>query len=329
MKKLSLLFLTFLLVLTSAVMPVNAQQARSYRGPIISPINAVYNTARRGDVITGTVQFTNDLEQDYTLNMDVTKQDFTLSDYEHLVLDESPKYPRTASLSSWITVDKQKFAVAKGETVELNYTIQVPVDAEYGGKYATIAFERNKQSDDPESQVAIQIRLQFPILLNVEGNKQEKLDVIDFKTDKSFYEDANVAFSTVVKNSGNVHVAPFGDIKVEGGWFGAGQTIEFNPGYKEDYGYILPDKNVTRKFNTEWKTGDIKFGPYKATLIMQYGTDNAITTVTANTSFWIVPWKLILTILGVLVLIVAVLVAKNKLQNASKKKKSSAKKEAE
>jgi len=278
----------------------------TYRGQIVEPVFTVLNL-KRNDTYEGSIHFVNDLEIAYTLNLVVTKTDFR-ANTDGTSKDETVKYPPQASLSSWISLDKTKISVKQGEYADVKFTIKVPSDADYGGKYASISFERNTQSTDAPSQIPIQTRIQHTLLVNIEGNRMESLEIANFKADKSSYSETNVNFNTDIRNSGNVHLAPRGKIEITGGIIGDGMTMIFNPAGKESLGFVLPDKNVTRQFTNQWNDRNIRFGEYKAVLTVEYGDPASPKTTTAVLSFWIVPWRYIFIILGIALFILLLVI---------------------
>ena len=134
------------------------------------------------------------------------------------------------------------------------------------------------------------------ILLTVPGDIQYGGNVVEFKTDKTFYfnNENIVKFLTRFQNSSSIHVKVKGDIVVKN-IFGKEVTkITVNDTKRN----TLPES--ISKFENEWKK---KFGflRYTAVLNLSYGDSQA---TSANLAFWIIPWQIILAVLIALIVII-------------------------
>ena len=96
------------------------------------------------------------------------------------------------------------------------------------------------------------------------------------------------------ENKGNVHLQPQGDIKIVNMW---GQERGLIPVNKRSlFGKVVQDtiRKYTFTWSGEWSLADI--GRYTAIATLAYGEDQR-QFVSSETSFWIIPWKVLLGIL--------------------------------
>jgi hypothetical protein len=214
--------------------------------------------------------------------------------------NESASY--TYSLASWITIAKDPITLKANESAALNFTVNVPKNAEPGGRYAGILFGTTAPAATGTG-VAISNKVGSLVLVRIAGDAKEVATLKEFSTPKTSYEKGPVDFVVRVQNSGSVHVIPKGNIEIKNVF---GQSVAALP-VNEKNGNVLPDS--TRRFDKEsdnlsWKPDGFTFGRYKAQLLLTYGSPAK--TLAGEVIFWIVPWKQLLVI-GLAALIVILL----------------------
>ena len=145
-----------------------------------------------------------------------------------------------------------------------------------------------------------------------------------------FYEYLPSIFEIQVKNTGNVHVVPVGDIFIDSGGQKDIAVLQANPGK----GNVLP--GTTRTFTASWADGfavrvpkmtedgqpvltqdgkpeytteydftkadKFRIGKYTANLLLVYDNGERDVPIEAQVSFWIIPWKILLGVTLVVVL---------------------------
>jgi hypothetical protein len=232
----------------------------------------------------------------------------------------------TEDLASWIALPTQPITLAPGETQTVNFTINVPKDADAGGHYAAV-FLTSTPPNTNGGAVGVSSRIGALILLRVAGDIIEagSLQQFGFSSGSGVYASLPVDFTVLFQNSGNVHVKPFGSITVHDASGNVAASILVNQAEQPD-GTIAPVGNVlpssTREFDEMWGTSssstqgfwssisyewnNFAFGKYTAALHLSYGTEGE--TIDSSLSFWIFPWQLILVILIGLALLVLLIV---------------------
>lgn len=233
------------------------------------------------------------------------------------------------SASDWFKLSEDEIELIPQKNYKINYTIKVPRDAALGEYYAKVFLSTDNPADvDPNSESAAFTNLgsgpNFLIKVGDEGELNELATLQDFTSDKSFYQSTPVNFITKISNDGNTHVKPVGEIIITNVFGDEVARVTFNPakasilrGNQSEY---IDTWELEREVITE--DGKIAVGPLKASLLATYKTVNpGFSTLQAETSFWIIPWKLLLILLGAIVGVIMFFVVISKRRKGKGKKK--------
>lgn len=233
----------------------------------------------------------------------------------------------------WVTFSDNSFVLAPNEWKTIKATINVPKDAAFGYYYAvTFARKNNNIVKDSKSTTIIGATASL-ILLEVRSpNAVRKITVEEFSTEKKFYEFLPIKFNVKLKNEGNVHLSPRGNIFIDSATKHDVAVLEIN----DNKGNVLP--NSERVFESEWSGGfpvyvqkidgekvetdkngkeirklnwdfnkvtQLRFGKYTANMLLAYDDGSRDVPIEAKVSFWIIPWRLIGGGIVILALIVS------------------------
>lgn len=292
---------TFVVVLSSVIgTSISLAQSSSISNAslAISPLTFVLN-ANPGDRIENTLKVTN-AQSKGTIGVEMEVKAFTGTETgEAVVLEEdNPAY----ALGKWVTVTPSTFVLAPKETKIVTYVINVPNNAEPGGRYASILAKSGTENFSGTGAATLQ-RVGSLVLLSVNGTISYSSTVKDFKTVKSGgeiekpsdqfnFEGAPVTFFTRLSNTGTSHIKPTGFVVISNLF---GKKIGGIPVPER---YVLPGND--RVLETVWQ--DAKLGYYTATLLLNYGDKNE--QLTATTTFMVFPWKTgVPIILGALIVL--------------------------
>lgn len=280
--------------------PVSAQQGAS-NGFLVSPVRSEL-TIEQGK--SETVKLT---IENATNSPTVAKP--IVNDFEpakdesgqpKILLDENVSAAGNSFRS--LVGNLQPIPLGPKEKKELSVKISVPGNASAGGYYGAVRFVSEQEGTD--KNVALSASVGTIFLVRVPGNLTEKLDLVQFTAAKNgsngrfFINSGQMSIVTRLKNTGNIHVKPYGKVTVTDNSGKTVETYEFNG--TEPRSNVLP--NSTRKFvdnlkNQKW------FGKYTVTANFGYGSGGSL--ITAKTTFWVIPsWMLIVGI--ILLLAVAV-----------------------
>lgn len=280
-----------------------AAPTQSYQ---ISPPTANYS-GDKGASVQGTIKVTN--LTSVPISLGVSKQNFVAKGEEgetELTDNADPLY----SLAPWFTLGVTQVDLPGLATKEVPYTISIPASAEPGGRYGAIDFSAvPPKLPGGQSGAVVRQDLAGLVFLRINGPAQEQLSVETFEsghlgpknawTAANFFEYGPIDLLTRVKNSGNVHEKPTGTITIKN-WFGA--KIGSAP---LDEHFVIP--GAVRRLHNIWPSGKQKpllLGRYTAQLDAKYAGGK---TLTATTSFWVVPWKQLAVIIVILIIILVVL----------------------
>lgn len=224
-----------------------------------------------------------------------------------LLLGEGESSPY--SMKSWI----QPLAVLnlKPKQIEnLPITIRVPANAAPGGYFAVVRFTATAPELD-NTGVALSASLGALVLVRVKGAAKESMAIEQFSVTTTkgatpkVFEAAPLTFVERIKNNGNVHEQPSGQVTITDMFGKKIAAVNVN----------LPPRNVLpgsiRRFEQKLDKSVIGnmvlFGRYTANLKVTYGDNKQV--ITDKISFWVIPYKLIgFAILG---LIIAFFVLRN------------------
>lgn len=242
----------------------------------------------------------------------VTSQinDFTASGEDgtpKLLLDEGETSPY--SMKNWFRPIGQLTLKPK-EIQNLPFTIDVPATAAPGGYFSVVRFTASAPELD-STGVALSASLGALIFLRVNGDAHEKLSIASFtaavpkvgKVQKLF-EGTPIDFVIRIKNEGNVHEQPAGQVIIKDMF---GKTIA-------GLNVNLPPRNILpgsiRRFESSLDKSVIGnkmlFGLYRAEVTIK----DAKGQITKDSlTFWVIPWKLML--FGVIGIVVAFLLLRN------------------
>jgi hypothetical protein len=245
----------------------------------------------------------------------------------------------------WVTFSEDKFTLPVNEWKTITATFNVPSSASFGYYYAVVFTRADENVQQGERQTVLVGGMATLVLLEAQvPNAKREIQVTDFSVNKSMFEFLPVTFSVKLRNTGNVHIAPRGNIFIGK----AGQKdvaiLEVNP----NKGSILPDS--PRTFEESWsdafpyyvnkqvdgkvalddknnpitelkwnftEMSKLRWGKYTAKMLLVYDDGKRDVPVEAEVSFWVVPWRLIGG--GLIVAIFVLIGLKSTLQNLWRK----------
>lgn len=230
----------------------------------------------------------------------------------------------------WVSFSPASFDAPIGQWQDVKMTIKVPKTASLGYYYA-VTFQRANDPTNTKSTSVIGATATLVLLDTKTGNENFDVKIDKFTSDHGFYQYLPATFNVRVHNTGNIFLAPTGNIFIKRGDHTIA-TLDVNP-YQ---GNVLP--NSYRVFSAEWKDGfpqyvdkqangkpvltksgapdrdlhwnfsqlsKLRFGKYTAQALVVYNDGNRDVPLQATVSFWVIPWTFIFGILLVVALVVA------------------------
>jgi hypothetical protein len=242
-----------------------------------------------------TVRNISDSARTYTFSA----RDIKGLDASGLPVFAAPNETTDYSLSAWIILPQNSVTLDAGEMREIPFTVKVPAGASPGAHFGGIFLDAAAGTQQTTG-AAVGYSVGTIISLKIAGDVVEEAQLREFSTDKLVYGTPAVTFSARVENKGNVLERPHGLIEVTDMLGKKVATINVN----DSAAPVFPGSD--RRYPVKWSSDDFAFGRYQAVVSLVYG-DSARKTISAATSFWILPLKLILTLIGVLLAVLVML----------------------
>ena len=222
------------------------------------------------------------------------------------------------SASKWVTVEKDFITLESNKNTKLKYTIEVPQDIT-DGEYTVEIFLISESNFQQAGTAAFaSLASGTPIFIKIGDEFVENAELLKFVSDKKMYDEIVVTFNSRIKNLGDTHIRPTGEIIVENIFRQEVARIPFNKNTQS----LLRD--TTGDYEDFWNQSSylspnkaIAIGPMRASLLVTYRSSQpGFAVLNGETTFWIIPWKIIIAIL--IIIILAIIISTNK-KRASKK----------
>lgn len=316
----SLIFvLSFSFFIPSASAQTSDAGLRLITSPL--PINLV---AEPGKTVTTELKVKNGGTGKETLKIDLMK----FRAYEESGKPQLLEQESSDDFLSWVTFSEPVFTLAPDEWKTVTATFHVPATASFGYYYAFVFSRAGEIKQSAGQQTALVGGTAVLVLLEVRvPDAKREVAVTEFSLDKQFYEFLPATFSIKLKNTGNVHIAPRGNIFINQGNTRDIATLEVN----SEKGNILPQSS--RIFDASWKDGfpiytkkvqdgkdvldekgkpvyelkwdwndasKLRFGKYTAKLLLIYDDGSRDIPIEGEVSFWVIPWRLALYVGGII-----------------------------
>jgi hypothetical protein len=302
---LAIITAAFALVPTLTHAQTTGSEQRTYT--IIPPTESV--ALNPGGTKEGVIKIVNDSTEPVTFRVGI--QDYTVVDTVGTPNLLPPNTLNTKySAASWIGVSPDTFTVAPHQRQEINYYVQVPLDAKPGGHYAASVYTPAIPKSSGETGSTVNAQLGTLFYINVNGQITEKASVSKFLAN-AFQEYGPVKISTSIKNMGDLHIKPLGVISITDIF---GRKVATLP---------LPEHNIFPESIRDYENvfnQKLLIGPFTAKFMATYGKEGNLPLV-ASMTFWVFPWKV--TLIIILVIVAAILGymywKKNKLRTKEEK----------
>jgi hypothetical protein len=225
--------------------------------------------------------------------------DFIVEDKEGspTFLEDETTLSRRFTAASWVELPYDRMTIAPKDKVTVQAKINVPQDAQAGGRYFAIFFEPGGTTSEAlgvekEAETPITIRLAGLVYLRVSGPIEESAYLTQLGAPR-FLEYGPIPVTIEISNQGNYHIRPKGTITLVSLF---GKDVEQE---------ILEEQNIfpetsrifENKLGYKWL-----FGKYKIEFNAVYGETGKV--LTASIFTWIIPWKMISIIVIAIIVII-------------------------
>lgn len=248
-------------------------------------------------------------------NTELEKLSIEVGTFEADRMGSSPQLRDVTSADlhvPWLSLSETEFLLQPNEWKSITVTFSPPAEASLSYYYSLII----SRSDGAvqTGQTVIQGAPALLVLATVDSPFAErKLEVVSFAAKRPFVEYLPQEFEVVIRNTGNVHLAPTGNIFVDGMGSKDIAVLSLNP----KNSMVLP--NTERTFSVVWDDGfpvytldaegkrhltwdftqanSFRLGQFAAQLLMVYDDGTRDIPVSSQIEFWVFPWKLALLFL--------------------------------
>ncbi len=302
-------------MLVFGFLPYNMAQAVT-----MSPIRIELATDP-GTEVSGVVKVYNDQRNERTLYLSVAK-------FENQDETGQPKFVKEKDqLAEWLKIQSE-ITIGGLEAKEVPFTINVPSGTDPGGYFAAIFASVVPPAPEGGGTVSLQTDVGTLVLFRVNGEFPEGETILEFNTKdkKKIFNHLPIEFYYRFQNDGADRARPLGDITIRNLFGGVSKIVSAN--YSS--GSVLPES--IRKFEAAWITAGkdkveqnhntvvqpefknffeaVKFqfsnfalGRYSADIQLTVNNDTS-RMYAKSTSFWVIPWQLIVVVLAIIILFI-------------------------
>lgn len=221
----------------------------------------------------------------------------------------------------WLQVDQTPFVINPGEWKTMSVEFAPPKEASLS-YYYTIMVKRTSTVKGSDGKAVVSGVPAILVLATVNSpDAVRQLEVESFRAKDAFLEYLPQEFEVTLKNTGNVHLSPSGNIFLDGQGKKDLAVLSLNPAAS----LVLP--GTSRKFTISYEDGfpvytvqtegekdiqktngqldrklkwdfskadRLRIGKFTAHLLMVYDNGTRDVPVESFVSFWVIPWKLLL-----------------------------------
>ncbi len=230
-----------------------------------------------------------------------------------------------SEVAQWVTYSAPTFTVQPGEWYTQKIRINLPKDTGFSYSLALV-ISRTQNPQATESGRLIKGSVAVFTLLNIDRpGAVRRVEVQDFSTSSGIYEYLPATISIRFKNTGNTIVQPYGNMFIQRS---SNDTTPITTlPVNDKRGYLLPGSE--RVLTTDWSDGfplyevtatagdgqqkkevwdwskiaNFRIGPYMAKLVAVYNDGQRDVALEKETSFWVLPWKIILGVIAAVALV--------------------------
>jgi len=194
-------------------------------------------------------------------------------------------FEKRENFSDWVSVDRGRMQIESGEEKIIDFSIDIPGDAEPGNYYGKIFFSpgasRGGAADFAKENKTSYLFVRLEVKERVVENAQLK----NFSSQRRINLTGEIDLNTEIASIGNRAIKPQGEILIYEER--SGREVGFLE-INEDGLLIGPEESIN--FKNSWKGG---FGSYRAELRAEYGTET-VRDIQSTFHFRIIPYPLVI-----------------------------------
>ena len=199
------------------------------------------------------------------------------------------------TIRDFISVPHERFYLEQGQQARVPVTVSLPADAEPGGRYGSILTQivsQRAETDDisgarPGTTIVSRIGTLFFVTTPGDIDREGHLEEFSTVNDRRLYGEGPIPFTLLFNNTGTVHLNPYGEIRITNILGDEIGNVPLQPWF------VMPQSMRLRE--VAWER-DFLVGRYVATAYINRGYGDIVDEMTYT--FWVIPWKIILTAFG-------------------------------
>ena len=205
------------------------------------------------------------------------------------------------SMKDYVHLATTSVFIQHAQRARVPLTISIPADAQPGGAYGSIVISTISDPNasrsggtNPTSNIITRIGTLF--FIRIKGPTKESGQLSQFLLsggNSIILNQGSIFFDILYKNDGNVHLDPYGTIQITNMLGSPVGSIDIDPWF------AMPGSLRFRE--VEW-TPPFLFGRYVAHAAIHRGYGTSIDE--ADIVFWVIPWKLLVAILGGIIIVI-------------------------
>lgn len=218
------------------------------------------------------------------------------------------------------------FSVEAGAIFKQKIFIDTPKNAGFTYSFAITISRDDTTTQQTSNGAKIKGTVAVFTLVSVDRpGSLRKFELSDFTVSRHVYEFLPASFSIKLKNTGNTLVQPKGNLFIQrssndqnpllvlplnptDGYILPGASRTFTANWQDGFPHFesVADGNNGNKKHLVWDWGSLsklRFGKYTAKVVTVYDDGQRDIPVTAEVSFWVVPWRIILGVVLVVTLL--------------------------
>lgn len=287
----------------------------------VSPISVLLET-NPGETVTGSMRILNNGTEPEHLQLELATFSADQGGSRPIIRP----FQAHEDYQHWLMPDQQRLTINPGEWKTVQVQFSPPREAALSYYYAVIV-NRQAAAELPEGGTVIAGAPAVLVLATVNSpNAKQELQLVSFKSLKKVYEFLPAEFEVQVENTGNVHVAPLGNVFIDAGGKKDLGILNLN----QASGLVLP--GTTRTYSVSWTEGfpfyetmnedgtvvldeagrsrqklnwglplnKMRFGKYTAHLLLVYDNGERDVPIESTVSFWVIPWRFLAIAVGII-----------------------------
>lgn len=228
-------------------------------------------------------------------------------------------------ISSLVTFESPELTLAPGQIVTQRIRVHPSATAGFSYNFAITVSQKEVAKNAKATTISGSVAV-FTLITIDKPGAVRSLELQNVAATKRSYEFLPASITVTLKNTGNVNVQPTGTVFIQkhsddttpiatvalnstSGHIVPGATRTFTANWQDGYpAYKTESKDGTTTQKLSWQGADpskLRFGKYVAKVVAIYDDGERDVPIMAEVHFWVIPWRIIITTLIIVLIIIA------------------------